>query len=308
LKIVNNDALDMTHSSHHTRAPSGRIAYVGGRYLPHGSAGVHIEDRGLQFADSIYEVCAVTDGRLLDEEGHLARLERSLGAIGMKAPLERGPLRAVMREMVRRNHLRDGLLYLQVTRGAYARDHMMPATAKPTLIMTTRRLAPEIVEERRRNGVSVVTRPDIRWRRCDIKATALLANVMAKTEARRAGAYEVWMVDEQGFVTEGASTNAWIVTREGRVVTRDLSSSILAGVTRATLLRAAAAAGIHFEERRFSVGEARAAAEAFITSATGGVIPVTRIDEDKIGSGVPGEITRRMHELYRALSASEAQS
>jgi D-alanine transaminase len=287
------------------RAPSGRIAYVDGRYLPHGTAAVHIEDRGLQFGDSIYEVFAVTGGRLLDEEPHLERLERSLREIGMDLPLARSALRVVMRETVRRNRLSYGLLYVQVTRGSHARDHIMPASPRPTVIMTARRLDPAAIEARRANGVAVVTLPDLRWGRCDIKTTALLPNVMAKTEARRAGAYEVWLVDREGMITEGASTNAWIVA-EGLVTTRSLSNSILAGVTRRTLLRAAERAGLKLTERAFTVAEARKAEEAFITSATGGVIPVVEVDGIKLGSGRPGPLTQRMHALYRDLAAEEA--
>jgi D-alanine transaminase len=287
------------------RAPSGRIAYVDGRYLPHGAAAVHVEDRGLQFGDSIYEVFAVTGGRLLDEEPHLERLERSLREIGMDLPLARSALRVVMRETVRRNRLSYGLLYVQVTRGSHARDHIMPASPRPTVIMTARRLDPAAIETRRANGVAVVTRPDLRWGRCDIKTTALLPNVMAKTEARRAGAYEVWLVDREGMITEGASTNAWIVA-EGLVTTRSLSNSILAGVTRRTLLRAAERAGLKLTERAFTVAEARKAEEAFITSATGGVLPVVEVDGIKLGSGRPGPLTQRMHALYRDLAAAEA--
>jgi D-alanine transaminase len=290
------------------RAPSGRIAYVDGRYVPHGRAGVHIEDRGLQLSDSIYEVYSVANGKLLDEAGHTERLQRSLAALEMRMPLGQGALRAIMRELVRRNGLRDGLLYLQVTRGAHPRDHMIPADARPTLIMTTRRLSPHLIEERRRAGIAVVTRPDIRWGRCDIKATSLLPNVLAKTAARKAGAFEVWMVDGDGYVTEGASTNSWIVTEDGTAVTRDLSPHILAGVTRATLLRAAAAAKIRIAERAFTVDEAVRAREAFVTSATGGVIPVIRIDGKQIGNGKPGAATLHIHALYRELAEREAGS
>jgi D-alanine transaminase len=293
-------------ANHGRRRPSGRIAYVDGRYVPHPTASVHIEDRGLQFADSVYEVCAVTNGLLLDEEGHLDRLARSLGAIEMGLPLTRGALKLVMREVVRRNRLRDGLLYMQVTRGAAARDHTIPTAARPTLIMTARRLSPTLIEARRKSGVSVATRPDIRWGRCDIKVTGLLPNVMAKTNARRAGAFEAWLVDREGLVTEGTSSNAWIVTGDGTVVTRRLSNNILAGVTRASILRAVASADIRIEERAFSVDEARAAREAFITSATGGVIPVVEIDGSKIGDGRPGPITLAMHRLYRELAQREA--
>jgi D-alanine transaminase len=274
--------------------------------VPHPAAAVHIEDRGLQFADSVYEVCSVTDGMLLDEEGHLDRLERSLGALEMRLPLARGALRLVMRETVRRNRLRDGLLYIQVTRGSAARDHMVPAAARPTVIKTARRLNPAVIEQRRKTGVQVATRPDIRWGRCDIKVTGLLPNVMAKTDARRAGAYEAWLVDRDGLVTEGTSSNAWIVSADGSVLTRRLGNNILAGVTRASILRAIASADIRIEERPFSVNEARNAREAFITSATGGVIPVVAIDGVTIGDGRPGPITLTMHRLYRDLAQQEA--
>ena len=236
---------------HFSRTPSGRIAYVDGRYAPHAEASVHIEDRGLQFADSIYEVCAVVNGAMLDEEGHLDRLERSLKALSIPMPMARGALQIVMREMLRRNRLAHGLLYMQVTRGASRRDHPIPKDAKPTLIMTARALSAAALEKRRVEGVAVITRPDNRWGRCDIKTTGLLANVLAKTEARAAGAFEAWFVDAKGLVTEGSSTNAWIVTRDGTLVTRDLAANILAGVTRATVMRALAAEGIKAEERAF---------------------------------------------------------
>ena len=294
--------------NHARPVPGGRVAYVDGRYLPHGGASVHIEDRGLQFADSIYEVCAVIDGRMLDEEGHLDRLDRSLKALAMTPPMARGPLKTVMREMLRRNRLRHGLLYLQVTRGAHRRDHPIPNQARPTLIMTARNLSAAAIEKRRVEGVGVVTLPDIRWGRCDIKTTGLLANVLAKTEARRAGAFEAWFVDRDGFITEGSSTNAWIVTAAGNLVTRDLGSNILAGVTRATILRALAKEGMIIEERAFSLEEAKTAREAFFTSATGNVVPVVAIDGRSIGNGRPGSITERVHGLYRDLSAHELGS
>ena len=288
------------------RAPAGRIAYVEGRYLPHPRAGVHIEDRGLQFADSVYEVFSVANGALLDEEAHLERLDRSLGALEIARPLARSALSVIMREVLRRNRLRDGLIYVQVTRGSYPRDHMIPTGARGTVIVTARRLDPGTIESRRASGIKVKTLPDIRWGRCDIKATGLLPNVLAKTEARRAGAFEAWLVDRDGKITEGTSTNAWIVDGNGMVLTRSLSTDILAGVTRATLLRAAAAAGLRIEERSFTVEEARRAHEAFVTSATGGVIPVVEVDGAKIGEGVPGAITMRMHALYRELAEKEA--
>jgi D-alanine transaminase len=288
----------------HTRTPGGRIAYVGGRYMPHAEAAVHIEDRGLQFADAIYEVCAVSNGRMLDEEGHLDRLQRSLRELQMPMPMPRAALQAVMREMLRRNRLKEGLLYLQVTRGAFRRDHPIPADGRPTLIMAARNLSPAAFEKRRAEGVAVITIPDIRWGRCDIKTTGLLANVLAKTAARKAGAYEAWLVDEDGFITEGSSTNAWMVTQDGTVITRPLGPEILPGITRATVIRALAQAKIPFAERPFTAAEAKFAREAFFTSATGNVMPVVRIDGQAIGNGHPGLITQRLYTLYRELSGA----
>ncbi|MBV9692105.1 MAG: aminotransferase class IV, partial [Alphaproteobacteria bacterium] len=213
------------------RAPSGRFAYVDGRYVPHGHAGVHVEDRGLQLGDAIYEVFAVRAGRLRDEEEHLDRMERSLRELAIAMPMGRAALKLVMRELLRRNGVKEGLLYLQVTRGATKRDHPIPdRQTRPTLILTARPYGFEGAERRAAAGVAVVTRPDLRWGRCDIKTTQLLANLLAKTDARRGGAYEAWLVDREGFVTEGSSTTAWIVDKDGRIVTRTLSNAILPGV------------------------------------------------------------------------------
>ncbi len=288
--------------------PQGRVAYVDGRYLPHAGATVHIEDRGLQFADAVYEVCSVNDGLLLDETGHLDRLERSLKELAIPMPMGRAALMAVMREVMRRNRLADGLIYLQVTRGAYRRDHAIPQTVRPSLIITARSLDPKTYDKRRADGISVVTVKENRWGRCDIKTTGLLPNVLAKTEARKAGAYEAWFVDPQGFVTEGSSTNAWIVTRKDVLVTRDLKANILAGVTRKGVLAALSHHGINaIEERAFTLKEATEASEAFITSASGGVIPVVMIDGHAIGSGTPGPMASRIHALYRDMSLAEAK-
>jgi D-alanine transaminase len=266
-----------------------------------------VEDRGLQFADSIYEVCAVLDGRLMDEEGHLDRLERSLGALAIHMPMARESLRVVMRETIRRNRLKNGLLYLQVTRGAHRRDHPMPAGHKSTLIMTARPINVAAIEKRRADGIAVVTLPDMRWGRCDIKTTGLLANVMAKTQARKLGGFEAWLVTSDGFVTEGASTNAWIVTEEGVLVTRNLSRNILAGVTRLGVLNALAGEGFNaIEERAFSVEEAYKAREAFVTSASTGVLPVISIDGRAIGEGRPGAATCRIHALYAQFARAAA--
>lgn len=280
--------------------PVGRVAYVNGRYLPHAHAAVHIEDRGLQFADAIYEVVGVAGGRFLDEEEHLDRLQRSVGEIGMAMPMGRAALKVITREMARRNRVRDGLIYFQVTRGAVRRDHAVPQRPpRPTLIVTARALDPAAIVQRREKGVGAVTRPDERWARRDIKSTALLPNILAKTAARDAGAFEAWLVDGQGFVTEGASTSAWIVDEEGRVTTRDLSNDILPGVTRRIILKAAAEAQIPVAERKFTVAEALKAKEAFITAATLGATAVVSIDGHKIGDGKPGPLTRRIQELYR---------
>jgi len=287
--------------------PAGRIAYVNGRYLPHAQAGVHIEDRGLQFADAIYEVFGVIDGSVQDEEGHLDRLERSVGEIGMAMPMGREALKLVTRELARRNRLRDGLIYLQVTRGAVRRDHPVPnEPPRPTIIMTARAIAPGTNEKLRAKGIRVITRPDERWARRDIKSTALLPNILAKTVARRAGAYEAWLVDNKGYVTEGASTSAWIVDGEGRIITRNLSNDILPGVTRKMMLEAAATAQLAVIERPFTPAEALAASEAFISAATIGAMPVVEIDGHKIGDGKPGPVTRRLQELYRNLASGRA--
>jgi D-alanine transaminase len=288
------------------RQPAGRIAYVNGRYLAHGGSGVHIEDRGLQLGDSIYEVIGVVGGALCDEEEHLDRLERSLKEIRMAMPMQRSALKLAIRELQRRNKLRDGFVYMQVTRGALRRDHPIPERGpRPTLIMTARARNPAAVRKLLDEGIAVRTMADERWGRCDIKTTQLLANALAKTEARRAGAYEAWLTDSDGFVTEGASTTAWIVDAEGRLVTRELSTAILPGVTRRVILEVAAEAQVSVVQRAFTSAEASRAREAFISSASGSAVPVLAIDGSKIGDGKPGQITRRIQELYAARVAAK---
>jgi D-alanine transaminase len=289
------------------RAPSGRTAYVNGRFVPHGEAGVHVEDRGLQLGDSIYEVFAVRGGHMWDEEEHLDRLERSLGEIRMGMPMGRTALKLVMRELLRRNRIHDGLLYLQVSRGAMKRDHPIPsAVPRPTLILTARPFDFEGSEKRASSGVSVITHQDLRWGRCDIKTTQLLANLLAKTEARKAGAHEAWLVDRDGFITEGASTTAWIVDRDGRLVTRALSEAILPGVTRRVIMEAAAEAQMPVLERAFTPDVVKSAREAFISSAANAATPITAIDGVRIGDGMPGPLTKRIGELYRHRAAMRA--
>lgn len=290
-----------------TRMPAGRFAYVNGRFVRHGEACVHIEDRGLQFADAIYEVCGVLGARIHDEEEHLDRLERSLRELAIAMPMSRGVLKLVMRELARKNRIRDGLIYLQITRGTVRRDHPAPLRPpRPTLILTARPMDPTALAARRAKGVAAVTRPDERWARRDIKSTALLPNTLAKTAARQAGAFEAWLVDEAGYITEGASTSAWIVDRDGQIVTRDLSTAILPGVTRRVILEAADGAQVRIVERPFTVEEAHSAREAFITAATLGATPVVTIDGKPVGDGRPGPVTRRIQELYAQLAAERA--
>ncbi|HEX6979244.1 MAG TPA: D-amino-acid transaminase [Alphaproteobacteria bacterium] len=281
-----------------------RIAYVNGRYVPHRAATVHIEDRGYQFADGVYEVIAVAQGNFVDAEPHLDRLERSLRELRIAVPMSRRTLEMVMREVVRRNRVRDGIIYIQMTRGVAPRDHAFPAASRTQVVMTARRSRPQpakLVEE----GVSVVTLPDIRWQRCDIKSVSLLPNVLAKQQAKEAGAYEAWLVDRNGMVTEGSSTNAWIVTPDGKLVTRSIENAILAGITRAAVVDLAREAGLEVVERPFSVAEAKAAREAFLTSTTSYVMPVTRIDDQVIANGHPGNLTLALRERYQRYMAGE---
>lgn len=290
------------------RPPSGRIAYVDGRYVRHGDACVHVEDRGLQFADSVYEVIPISNSKLVDATPHLERLERSLGEICIKMPMGRMSLSAILHETARRNRLKEGLLYLQITRGVAKRDHAAPVNISPTLIVTAKQTNTLAIELLRADGVAVITTEDIRWARCDIKSTALQPNVMAKTAARDKGAYEAWFVDEEGLVTEGSSTNAWIVGGDGSPITRSLRDNILGGVTRSILLEAMSQAGINVDERAFSLQEAYGANEAFLSSASGGVLPVTQIDGRALGDGKPGPIAKRMHALYQGLSLKKSHS
>jgi D-alanine transaminase len=280
-----------------------RISYVNGRFLPHASASVHVEDRGYQFADGVYEVMAIRGGAPANEALHFARLERSLGALRIAAPMSSRALGLVVRELVRRNRLSDGIVYLQVTRGVAPRDHRFPDHVRPSLVLTARRArppSPEAVDE----GVAVIAIPDIRWGRCDVKAIALLPNALGKQQAWEAGAFEAWQIDDAGMVTEGTSTNAWIVTDAGEVVTHPADHAILDGVTRVRLIEIARAAGITVTQRPFSLEEAKAAPEAFLTSTTAAVLPVVQIDDSLVGGGSPGPVTRRLRDLYLAPAAA----
>ena len=276
-----------------------RVAYVNGRYAPQRDPAVEVEDRGFQFADGIYEVWAIAGGGLIDEAAHFARLERSLRELAIPRPMSDAALRRAARETLRRNRVRDGILYLQITRGAAPRDHAFPAAATPpTVVMTAKSIPPRSIEARANAGVSVISTPETRWARCDIKSVSLLPNVLAKQAARAAGAFEAWFVDADGLVTEGSSSNAWIVSQTGALVTRDLNANILHGVTRARLLRVAEALQIRIEERAFSLEEAKASREAFISSATSIAIPVIRVDGAVIGDGRPGPIAQALRNHY----------
>jgi D-alanine transaminase len=278
-----------------------RFVYVNGRYVPYARASVHIDDRGYQFADGVYEVCAVRGRQLIDEAPHLKRLERSLGELRIGWPVGVEQLRHVMRETVRRNRVGDGLVYVQITRGVARRDHPFPAAdVKPSLVVTARNLAVDKYDALAAAGVAVITLPETRWARCDIKSTALLANVLAKQQAREAGAFEAWFVDRDGFVTEGASTNAWIVDAGGVLRTRRLGRAILPGVTRGEILSLCQQLGIQMEEMAFTVETAKAAREAFVTAASAGLIPVTSIDSVRLGDGKPGLVARALREQYWA--------
>ncbi|MBL8665389.1 MAG: D-amino-acid transaminase [Candidatus Odyssella sp.] len=275
-----------------------RIAYVNGRYIAHRAARVHIEDRGYQFADGIYEVVAVRRGHLVDEGPHLDRLDRSLGEMRMAAPMGRAALRHAMREVIRRNRVADGIVYLQVTRGVAPRGHAFPKGAAPALVITAKRLAPNYAQMEK--GIAIVTLPDIRWKRRDIKTVNLTANVLAKQQALDAGAYDAWLVDEAGMVNEGTASNAWIVTRAKELVTHAPDHSILNGITRLAVKRLAETKGYRFVERPFSKSEALAAEEAFVTGTTSWVTPVVAIDGKPIGGGTAGPLTRALQRLYEA--------
>ena len=273
-----------------------RIVYVNGEYLPEEHAKISVFDRGFLFADGVYEVSSVLDGRLVDNRAHLARLRRSLDALGMRPPVDEAGIVRVQRALVERNRLREGLVYLQITRGAADRDFAYPEGATPSLVMFTQARA-LVDAPAARTGIRVVSAPDLRWKRRDLKTVGLLPAAMAKQAALDAGAHDAWMV-EDGKVTEGSSSNAWIVDAGGRIVTRHLGPEILHGVTRAALLRLSREAGIEVEERPFRLDEAASAREAFGTSASTFVLPVVEIDGRPVGDGAPGPITGRLRRLY----------
>ena len=277
-----------------------RIAYVNGRYVSAAQPAIFIEDRGFQFADGVYEVCAVMNGHILDWAPHLARLHYSLDALQIASPMGDRPLRIVAERLIRENRLREAILYIQITRGVARRDHGFPANAVPTLVMMAHRFnfARRVTEQEK--GVSAISVPDIRWARRDIKSVSLLPNVLAKQEARTAGAFEAIMVDDGGMITEGGSTNIWMVDQSGRIVTRSLSPAILAGITRAAVLHLAGQKGEKVEERAFSLKEAQDAAELFLTSTTAPCLSIVSLNGQPVGKGRPGPVARRLGHLLWA--------
>lgn len=276
-----------------------RVIYVNGRYAPYDEAVVHVEDRGFQFADGVYEVCEIKAGDLIDERRHIDRLFRSMTELAMRPPMGRRALGVILRETVRRNRVRDGMVYLQVTRGMAKRDFAYPAPETPASVVCYARGKSSAAGERKAaKGVKVITMPDIRWSRVDIKTVALLPNAMARQAANDAGADEAWFVDADGFVTEGASCNAWIITDAGELVTRPANSGILRGITRTVLVELIGQHGLKLVERPFTVAEARAAKEAFNTSATALVMPVVAVDGTPLGEGKPGLLTMKLRRLF----------
>jgi len=276
-----------------------RIAYVNGRYLPLRQAMVHVEDRGYQFGDAVYEVCEVRQGRLIEERRHLERLKRSLDALQIRLPMPPAALGMVLREVIARNRIGYGIVYLQVSRGVARRDHAFPAPGvAPSVVVTARPLNARRNEALAAAGIAVISVPDNRWGRVDIKTTGLLPNVLARQAAVAQGARDAWFVDKDGMVTEAASANAWIVTQAGRVVTRQADQGILKGITRTVLFDVIKAQGLSVEERAFTLSETYAAREAFVTAASQIVLPVVRIDGHVIGEGKPGPLATALRRAF----------
>lgn len=276
-----------------------RIAYVNGSYVPAHRAAVHINDRAFQFSDGVYEVVTVRKSKLIDMKAHLDRLDRSLDELAITHPMSRGSLQVIINETLRRNRAHDALLYIQVSRGVAKRDHAFPSTpVRPGLVITCTPLNLTAIRKKAETGVSAITQPDIRWGRCDIKSTSLLPNIMAKQAADEKGAMEAVLVDTGGYITEGSSTNIWIVTKDGELVTRPTTSNILPGITRAALLSIANTENLKFTERSFTVEEACNASEMFMTSSTKCAMPIVSLDSQKIGAGSPGPVTQKLVESY----------
>lgn len=284
-----------------------RIAYVNGRYVPHSKACVHIEDRGYQFADGVYEVCEIRHGMIVDLTRHLDRLDRSLSEISIRFPMSRAALVQVIREVARRNRVRNGLFYLQVTRGVARRDHVFPsADTSPSLVVTAKSTDPSVIARKNATGIKAITLPDNRWDRVDIKTVGLLPNALARQSAKEAGAQEAIFVDSHGMVTEGAATNVWIVDADGHLVTRPAEHGILRGITRTTLMDVAAVLGISIREREFSREEMLGAREVFITAATSICFPIVEIDGFCIANGHPGTVSEKIRSAFFEIAEKTA--
>lgn len=276
-----------------------RIAYVNGRYLPHSNAMVHIEDRGYQFADGVYEVCEVRHGYIVDLTRHLDRLNRSLAELRIDWPMSRQALTQVIRQVLRRNKVRNGLFYLQITRGVARRDHVFPADGTPpSIVVTAKSTDPSVITKKNTNGIKAITVRDNRWDRVDIKSVGLLPNALARQQAKEAGAQEAIFIDQDNTVKEGAATNVWIVDKDGTLVTRPADHGILRGITRTTLMDVATKLDMSVAERFFSVEEMMAAREVFITAATSICFPVISIDGRTIANGHPGSVSQKIREAF----------
>lgn len=274
-----------------------RIAYVNGRFLPHQSASIHVEDRAMQFSDGVYEVFAVVGGELIDLKLHCERLLRSLNELKMRMPLRPVVLQLILQEVIHRNRIREGICYLQITRGSSPRNHVFPTNLSHSIVITARRSNPASGIESTQ-GVRIITTPDLRWHRRDIKSVSLLPNVLAKQSAAEANAFEAWLINKNGLVTEGSHSNAWIIVEDGTIITHPESVDILSGVTRNRILQTARDNNIPVKERKFSVGEAKRAREAFLTSTSSFVVPVIQIDDAIVGNGEPGLVTQKLRRLY----------
>jgi len=274
-----------------------RIAYVNGRYVPHLAASVHIEDRGYQFSDGVYEVIAIHKGKLIDMDGHMVRLTRSLKELEIAWPVNPKAMDMIIREVIRRNRIRDGIVYMQITRGVAPRNHAFPDHHNSAFVVTAKHFPPFEFDAANK-GVNVITTPEIRWQRRDIKTVSLLGNCLAKEKARRAGCYEAWFVEDDGMITEGTSSNSWIVNAQGELVTRNSSNSILNGITRLSILKVAKENGIEFSERAFSLKEAQSAKEAFVSSTTSFIKPVLNIDGEPVGNGKVGPLAAKLLSYY----------
>ncbi len=276
-----------------------RVVYVNGQFCPYAQAAVHAEDRGFQFGDAVYEVMEVKDGHLVDERRHMARLERSLNELRIPQPMTLAAWSRVLRETVRRNRVRTGTVYLQVSRGARPRDFLFPGPdVSPTVVCLARSVDLSRTAKQAEKGIGIISMPDIRWGRCDIKTVMLLPASLAKEAAKTKDAKEAWFVDAEGYVTEGASSTAWIVDKNGRLVTRKTGPELLPGITRMVVLDLIKREGLQLEIRPFTIAEAKAAREAFITSATNHVMPVVRIDDIAVANGEPGSFAQKLRALY----------